>query len=306
MPRHRQTPPAAPRATSRRRRAAAAFAFSAASWGFAGCIPSGLVECCGELRLAFRTEVAAEKAYLHREDIFSECCSSPADFKQGFKNGYVQTALRGEDCCAPPIPPKCFWGSTADPCDRAELLNCYYDGWAHGAVAAGQDGVIGAGFVPIRNVCGPDGSPVPPPPPIGAPGYDKFGPAPGPAPPAPAFNPDGTPRLGPADPNVPPAPAPVPAPMPEPVEPAPMPEPLDLSPEPVEPEPSVGNPGLLDDLLDAAEPPAADPAPGDPFGRSAPDRPAPGLPTLAPPAPFAPPAPPAAAGTASLDLPARN
>ena len=303
MTRHRQTPPAAPRATPRRRRSAAvAFAFSAAAWGFSGCIPSGLVETCGELRLAFRTELAAEKAYLHREDIFHECCSSPKDFKHGFKNGYVQVALRGEDCCAPPVPPKCFWGSTSDPCGRAELINCYYDGWAHGAIAAGQDGVAGAGFVPIRNVCDPGGNPLPPPgPPPGAPG---FGPNAGPAPPAPVYGPDGTLRRDIGDPAVPPAPLPLTddildAPMPEPLDAAPTPEPFDTAPTPPpEREGSGGNPELLNDMLDAAEPVPGGDAPGDPFGRSTLDLPGPVLPALAP--------PPPAAGTATLDLPARN
>ena len=160
----------------RRRRLAAAAVLSAASLGslgLPGCFSPAVREGFSECTMNIKAELAAERAYLHRLDLFSDCCSSPCDFKHGFKNGYVQAMLDGDDCCAPPVPPKCYWGCASDPCERTELLNCYYDGWAHGAMAAGQDGVSGMGIVPVRNICGGYGVP------MGVPGQTAPYPPPG-------------------------------------------------------------------------------------------------------------------------------
>ncbi|MEM9701613.1 MAG: hypothetical protein AAF907_04130, partial [Planctomycetota bacterium] len=151
----------------------------------AALIAAALTGCSGggeyrdalsEAKTIFRLRCAAEKAYLHRGDLFHNCCSSPLDFKQGFIAGYKDVGLYGDDCCAPPTPPKCYWGCEGlDPCGRVELMNCYYDGWAHGAIAAGQDGVVAVNAVPLRNICG---------------GYQPGGPSNGPlpgAPPAPGM-----------------------------------------------------------------------------------------------------------------------
>lgn len=153
-----------------------------------GCSTGELRDGFGELTTGLRVCCAAEKAYLHRGDLFHDCCSCPLDFKHGFKNGYRDVAMNGEDCCAPPTPPACYWGcSTSDPCERVERLNCYYDGWTHGAIAAGQDGVVALNTVPLRNICG---------------GYDAsaagFGPTPGGPPssygaPGPGMSADGVP-----------------------------------------------------------------------------------------------------------------
>jgi len=180
-------------AVSRRRspavpNASAIWAVAAIGFSLVGCSTGELRDSFREVTTEVRVRCAAEKAYLHRGDLFHECCSCPLDFKHGFKNGYYDVAMHGDDCCAPPTPPSCYWGCcTSDPCERVERLNCYYDGWAHGAIAASQDGVAGLNTVPIRNICGgyqqPGmGGPYGP----GAP-YGAFGPGepPGVAPPAP-------------------------------------------------------------------------------------------------------------------------
>ena len=232
--------------------------------GLTGCAVSQMRDGVSEGLTRVKAEIAAEKAYLHRGDIFHECCSSPLDFKNGFKNGYVQVAMNGDDQCAPPTPPKCYWGCTGgDPCERVELMNCYYDGWAHGAIAAGQDGVVGLNTVPIRNLCGPGAGGGYPPGPSG------YGPG--------EYRPDG-PGVDPGD--VPPAP--VPGLYADPADVldafdagvAPAPPPLPVGPpDGAAAEESVGGnaggplddaPALLDRLLDADRLPAPPPVPAVP------------------------------------------
>ena len=237
--------------------------------GLTGCAMSQMRDNVSEGLTRVKAEIAAEKAYLHRGDIFHECCSSPLDFKNGFKNGYVQVAMNGDDQCAPPTPPKCYWGCTGgDPCERVELMNCYYDGWAHGAIAAGQDGVVGLNTVPIRDMCGPGAGGGYPPGPSG------YGPG--------EYRPD---PLGLGD-DVPPAPAPElyadPADVLDAFEagvaPAPPPLPV-VAPDAPAVEGSVGGGAdaeayPLDELLDAGRLPAPPPVPTAPVPPTEPDAPA--------------------------------
>ena len=198
------------------------WAAAALAAALAGCSAGEVRNTFGEATTGVKVCFAAEKAYLHRGDLFRECCPHPCDFKHGFKNGYRDVAMNGDDCCAPPTPPACYWGCcTTDPCERVERLNCYYDGWAHGAIAAGQDGVAGLNVVPIRNICGEYGGPGPggpfgpggpvPPPPFA--GYGEGG-YPADVPPAPTPRPLSPERLdGPLGGG--PTPAPVPLPVPD-------------------------------------------------------------------------------------------
>ncbi|QDT17075.1 hypothetical protein [Alienimonas californiensis] len=222
-----------------------------ALWLIPAAVVATLVGCAGgvqegvrETTVHLRAIYAAEKAFLHRGDLFHNCCSSPLDFKHGFKDGYVEVALNGDDVCASPTPPSCYWGcGTGDACSRTELLNCYYDGWAHGAIAAAQDGVVGMNTVPVRNICGDLGH-MPP----GfdhAPGRPTFG---GPPPYAP-------PGLEGSQRSVPAAPAaPLRAPVwDEPLDGGPTPAPIPLLP-PADGEESVGGAtgdDALQRLLDA-------------------------------------------------------
>ncbi|MFH5803136.1 hypothetical protein [Alienimonas sp. DA493] len=254
--------------------------FPLALWLIPAAAVATLVGCVGSAREGFREATvhlraihAAEKAFLHRGDLFHNCCSSPLDFKHGFKDGYVEVALNGDDVCASPTPPSCYWGcSTGDACSRTELLNCYYDGWAHGAIAAAQDGIVGMNTVPIRNVCGGYGN-MPP-------GFDH---APGQPPyggPAPFASPGSE---GPGT-FAPPAPTPgLEAPeWDEPLDGGPTPAPIPLLP-PAGGENSVGGPAgddALERLLDAdgyRPLPAPEPLPGDP-AEPAPQDPAPQIP----------------------------
>ncbi len=154
-------PPAARFTGAGRRSSLALWLWPAAAVAMlTGCVVGECRDGISELAVHFRACKAADQAFLHRGDLFHQCCSSPLDFKQGFKDGYVEVALNGDDVCASPTPPSRYWGCTTnDPCQRTELLNCYYDGWAHGAIAAAQDGVVAMNTVPIRNLCGGQGGP---------------------------------------------------------------------------------------------------------------------------------------------------
>ncbi|WP_171182687.1 hypothetical protein [Alienimonas chondri] len=224
-----------------------------------GCSTGGLQSNLYEAKTGLQIRFAAEKAYLHRGDLFHNCCTYPLDFKCGFKSGYTEVSLYGDDCCAPPTPPPSYWGcSTSDPCERTERLNCYYDGWAHGAIAAGQDGVAGLNTVPLRDICGGQ--------PGGMPGARGPVPHSGPA----AFDPYGleTPTNAISAPtNQSDMPAFEEGPVLE--EPVPAPAPIPLLPPKADGteggetggEGSAGDPspnGLLQDLLDAEAVPGAD------------------------------------------------
>jgi len=72
----------------------------------------------------------------------------PADFASGFKAGY-QDVLNGGAGCQPTLPPRHYW----KPCYRnAEghcMINAWFEGFSHGAVAAQQDGANAYGSIPL-------------------------------------------------------------------------------------------------------------------------------------------------------------
>lgn len=62
------------------------------------------------------------------------------DFKCGFISGYKATAYGGNGC-PPPLPPTEYWkGSYQTPEGKAKA-NTWFDGYAHGVLAAQSDGV---------------------------------------------------------------------------------------------------------------------------------------------------------------------
>ena len=119
----------------------------------AGCVGRGLGDAVTDVRLNLRAERAALAGWHRRADCYDDL-GHPLAFKHGFKDGYLDAAHGGEGT-APAVPPKCYWDCHADACERTETVNAYYQGFAHGVMAAGRDGVVGMSQVPVKCPCEP-------------------------------------------------------------------------------------------------------------------------------------------------------
>lgn len=64
------------------------------------------------------------------------------DFHEGFRDGYVAVA-NGGDGCVPTIAPQKFWGCCEGGHDTKCGTRAWFTGYAHGAIAAEQDGIAG-------------------------------------------------------------------------------------------------------------------------------------------------------------------
>ncbi|MFN8709397.1 MAG: hypothetical protein ACK50J_22170 [Planctomyces sp.] len=72
----------------------------------------------------------------------------PFHFAKGFKAGY-RNILEGGKGCQPTLPPKCYWKPHyQSPAGRCKI-NAWFDGFAHGALAAQQDGYGSLNEIPI-------------------------------------------------------------------------------------------------------------------------------------------------------------
>ena len=60
------------------------------------------------------------------------------DFHRGFRDGYLNVA-NGGDGCPPTLAPSHYWSSCFRS-DNCGAIQSWYDGFAHGAIAAEQDG----------------------------------------------------------------------------------------------------------------------------------------------------------------------
>ena len=116
-----------------------------------GCTGRGLADACTDLRLNLQAEKAAVAGWHRRADCYDDL-GHPLAFKHGFKDGYLDAAHGGAGT-APAVPPKCYWDCHGDACARTEKVNAYYQGFAHGYMAAGRDGVLGMSQIPFKCPC---------------------------------------------------------------------------------------------------------------------------------------------------------
>lgn len=112
---------------------------------FSGC--SGMHDLCDNYSSALHNDISALEAWCQWSWCYEDL-DHPHDFAKGFKAGY-RNILNGGNGCQPTMPPRDYW----KPCFRnAEghcRVNAWFEGFAHGAMAAEQDGVAGYGFIPL-------------------------------------------------------------------------------------------------------------------------------------------------------------
>lgn len=77
--------------------------------------------------------------------------------RKGFLDGYKETAENGAsrshgDCqneqCLPLMPPRCYWKHCYQNCEGRKKIDAWYQGYAHGSMAASQDGVYEFSVIP--------------------------------------------------------------------------------------------------------------------------------------------------------------
>ena len=89
--------------------------------------------------VGWRNRVWASQAWHEQRDLAANQ-SFPADFEQGFRDGYAATGYDG-DGCPPPVPPRKYWTWKYQSPEGQGKVSAWYAGWPHGARAAEEDGV---------------------------------------------------------------------------------------------------------------------------------------------------------------------
>lgn len=77
--------------------------------------------------------------------------------RKGFMDGYKETAENGpssssghcqNEQCLPLMPPRCYWKHCYQNCEGRQKIDAWYQGYAHGAMAASQDGAYEFSVIP--------------------------------------------------------------------------------------------------------------------------------------------------------------
>jgi len=97
--------------------------------------------------MALRNQILAQKAWGHWSWCYGDI-DSPFHFARGFKAGY-RDVLDGGPGCQPTLPPQCYWKPDFQTPEGRQMVDGWFDGFSHGALAAKQDGYGGMGEIPI-------------------------------------------------------------------------------------------------------------------------------------------------------------
>jgi len=81
----------------------------------------------------------AKSAWMDVRDLYSGV-AFPFNFGEGFRAGYRAVCMGNDTGCAPPLPPRRYWSSCYLNCEGKARAMAWYDGYAHGVVAASCDG----------------------------------------------------------------------------------------------------------------------------------------------------------------------
>lgn len=110
-----------------------------------GC--SGLYDCVEGHANTIHSELTAHEAWARWSWCYDQL-DHPKDFASGFRAGY-QDILNGGNGCQPTLPPRHYWKSCFRNAEGHCRVNAWFAGFAHGAIAAEQDGAAAYGFIPI-------------------------------------------------------------------------------------------------------------------------------------------------------------
>lgn len=90
---------------------------------------------CYELKCEHR----AKSAWMDARDLYGGV-AYPYNFGEGFRDGYRAVCMGNDSGCAPPTPPRRYWSSCYMNCEGKAKAMAWYDGYAHGVVAASCGG----------------------------------------------------------------------------------------------------------------------------------------------------------------------
>jgi hypothetical protein len=84
----------------------------------------------------------AKLAWVDARELYCDV-AHPYNFGEGFRAGYLAVCLGNADGCAPPYPPRRYWSiHYQNPEGKAKTM-AWYDGYAHGVLAAQCGGCAG-------------------------------------------------------------------------------------------------------------------------------------------------------------------
>jgi hypothetical protein len=106
---------------------------------FAGSGCASMGDCCDDMACCCRDQYRSYAAWWHWKPVYSgmECGS---DFGSGFREGYRGMA-GGGSATAPALPPRTYWSPWYQNQYGQQQTQAWFDGYAHGTLAAEQDGV---------------------------------------------------------------------------------------------------------------------------------------------------------------------
>jgi hypothetical protein len=106
-----------------------------------------MMDDCYETEQCLVNECRSHVAWHRRNDCYDDV-DHRCDFASGFRDGYRATAERG-DHCLPMMPPRKFWKHCYQDCEGRQEIDAWYEGYAHGMLAANQDGVYDSQQLPF-------------------------------------------------------------------------------------------------------------------------------------------------------------
>lgn len=116
----------------------------------AGCNLYDLCDDIDGFKISMRNRCYADKAWHRCFGLYSDV-DHPLAFRDGFLDGYTAVASGGNGC-APTLPPRKYWKPYYQtPQGHCKTL-AWFDGYAHGAVAAQQDGIANWNRIPTSGM----------------------------------------------------------------------------------------------------------------------------------------------------------
>lgn len=101
-----------------------------------GC--STLCDDCDDWACSFRCRCSSYYAWYQMQPVYGDMqCGS--DFGAGFRDGYSAMSATGT-ATAPSLPPRSYWGSGYQNEYGHQQMQAWFDGYAHGALVAEQNG----------------------------------------------------------------------------------------------------------------------------------------------------------------------
>lgn len=103
-----------------------------------------IIDCEFKLKNCFMADAAWKQCSPVYRDLENQ-----RDFRAGFKAGYKDVAF-GANGCPPTLPPACYWKACYATDAGKAKAHAWFDGYAHGAVAAEGDGVADSNRIITR------------------------------------------------------------------------------------------------------------------------------------------------------------